>query len=151
MRICVCVDGSTNATKALRFTLENIIRPDRDELHLFLVVPRETLLEKLVDPFGMLTVSENTLKAHGDAQMAPYVEICKTEAPHISFIAHVVIADKELKVSLCEQAEARSIDLMIVGTRGMSAVERMVMGSVSEYCTSHAKCNVLVVRPDSVQ
>lgn len=38
------------------------------------------------------------------------------------------------------------IDLVAVGTRGISAVERFLLGSVSEWVLSEAPCSVLIVR-----
>ena len=39
------------------------------------------------------------------------------------------------------------IDLIVMGAKGMGAVERFFMGSVSENVIRHAACDVLVVRP----
>lgn len=40
-----------------------------------------------------------------------------------------------------------NIDLIVMGAKGMGAVERFFMGSVSENVIRHASCDVLVVRP----
>lgn len=39
-----------------------------------------------------------------------------------------------------------NIDLIIVGATGLNAVERLLIGSVTEYVTRTASCDVLVVR-----
>ncbi|MGO4942727.1 universal stress protein [Ruoffia tabacinasalis] len=39
------------------------------------------------------------------------------------------------------------IDLIVMGAKGMGAIERFFMGSVSENVIRHAACDVLVVRP----
>ena len=41
-------------------------------------------------------------------------------------------------------------DLIICGATGLNAVERFLIGSVSEYIVRTAKCDVLVVRTDDV-
>lgn len=38
------------------------------------------------------------------------------------------------------------IDLIVVGATGLNAVERLLIGSVTEYVTRTAECDVLVVR-----
>lgn len=38
------------------------------------------------------------------------------------------------------------VDLIVVGTRGMTGFKKLVLGSVSSGVVSHAKCPVLVVR-----
>lgn len=37
-------------------------------------------------------------------------------------------------------------DLLVVGTHGLGALSRMILGSVSAYCATHARCPVAVVR-----
>jgi nucleotide-binding universal stress UspA family protein len=37
-------------------------------------------------------------------------------------------------------------DLLVVGSRGLGGFAGMLLGSVSEYCASHAKCTVVIVR-----
>ena len=37
-------------------------------------------------------------------------------------------------------------DLLVVGSRGLGGFAGMLLGSVSEYCVSHAKCTVVIVR-----
>ena len=43
-------------------------------------------------------------------------------------------------------AEKERIDLVVVGRRGISGVERFLMGGVSSSVVSHSKCDVLVVK-----
>ncbi|HEY7145956.1 MAG TPA: universal stress protein [Streptosporangiaceae bacterium] len=42
--------------------------------------------------------------------------------------------------------ESGQADLLVVGGRGHSSFAGMLLGSVSTYCVSHARCPVLVVR-----
>ncbi len=49
--------------------------------------------------------------------------------------------------ALVKVAGRDETDLLVVGHRGLSGVRRVLLGSVSEYCTHHAPCSVLVVRP----
>jgi len=43
-------------------------------------------------------------------------------------------------------AAADGADLLVVGSRGHGAVMGLVLGSVSEYCVTHASCPVVVIR-----
>jgi nucleotide-binding universal stress UspA family protein len=47
---------------------------------------------------------------------------------------------------IVQEAEDSNADLIIVGTRGLNAAQRMFMGSVSTNVVHHAPCDVLVVR-----
>jgi nucleotide-binding universal stress UspA family protein len=43
-------------------------------------------------------------------------------------------------------AAAEDADLLVVGSRGHGAVMGLLLGSVSEYCVTHARCPVVVIR-----
>jgi nucleotide-binding universal stress UspA family protein len=47
---------------------------------------------------------------------------------------------------LVEEAERRGADLIVVGRRGLSGAERLVMGSVSSKVARTAPCSVLIAR-----
>lgn len=48
-------------------------------------------------------------------------------------------------------APNHKIDLIICGATGLNAVERFLIGSVSEHIIRYAKCDVLVVRGEEAQ
>jgi universal stress protein E len=49
--------------------------------------------------------------------------------------------------AIIEAATREGVDLVVVGSRGLSGVARVLLGSVSEYVATHAHCSVLVARP----
>ncbi|HEU4572385.1 MAG TPA: universal stress protein [Candidatus Limnocylindrales bacterium] len=48
--------------------------------------------------------------------------------------------------SIVEAATAEAADLVVVGSRGRSGIERALLGSVSDHVVRHAACPVMVVR-----
>jgi nucleotide-binding universal stress UspA family protein len=44
-------------------------------------------------------------------------------------------------------AESDGAELLVVGTHHKNALERVILGSTSQYCVRHALCPVLVVPP----
>jgi nucleotide-binding universal stress UspA family protein len=50
------------------------------------------------------------------------------------------------KTIICEVAKQEAIDLIIIGSHGYGRVERLLLGSVSDYVVRHAPCPVLVIR-----
>jgi nucleotide-binding universal stress UspA family protein len=47
---------------------------------------------------------------------------------------------------ILDTAEARGIELIVLGRRGMHTIERFLMGSVADRVVEHATCDVLVVK-----
>lgn len=48
--------------------------------------------------------------------------------------------------AILDVAREEDVDLIVMGTRGVSAVERWLIGSVSSKVLHHAHCSVLVAR-----
>ena len=48
--------------------------------------------------------------------------------------------------AIVEFAASEKVDLIIVGTRGMTGFKKLILGSVSSGLVGHSECSVLVVR-----
>ncbi|MEA2027168.1 MAG: universal stress protein [Chloroflexota bacterium] len=69
------------------------------------------------------------------------------EARGAGATAEFLVWEGEPGDSIAAAAEAEHADLVVVGTRGRSGAERMLLGSVSDHVVRNAECPVLVVRP----
>ena len=52
--------------------------------------------------------------------------------------------------TICDLAHTQSVNLILVGSRGLTGMKEMFLGSVSNYVTHHAPCSVLIVRESSI-
>ncbi|KAH7843300.1 hypothetical protein Vadar_014951 [Vaccinium darrowii] len=50
------------------------------------------------------------------------------------------------KEVICEAVEKFHIQLLVLGSHSRGALKRAFLGSVSNYCAHHAKCQVVVVK-----
>jgi nucleotide-binding universal stress UspA family protein len=57
-----------------------------------------------------------------------------------------VVEHDSAVAAICDLAEARKSDLIVVGTQGRSGLARLLIGSVAERVVRHAPCSVLVAR-----
>jgi nucleotide-binding universal stress UspA family protein len=55
------------------------------------------------------------------------------------------------KIAILDEAERWGADLIVVGTHGYNALERLWLGSVSRAVASHAKCSVEIARRRKAQ
>lgn len=60
--------------------------------------------------------------------------------------AEIVERKGEAASMILDEAEKEGADIIVMGTRGLNAAERWLLGSVSSRVVHHAPCNVLVVR-----
>lgn len=106
------------------------------------VSPREPLQQGSLDDIGGYERVNDQLKYEGENELNPIVS--KGSEPGVKVSVHIVRghpADEIIKV-----AEQEGVELIVVGNLGMTGLEHMLMGSVSEHVVRSAPCPVLVVR-----
>jgi nucleotide-binding universal stress UspA family protein len=63
----------------------------------------------------------------------------------------IVFTEGHVGKSIVDEADKRDIDLIVLGSVGHSALERIILGSVGDFVVSHATCSVLIVRPTGLR
>ena len=143
-RIMVAFDGSTDATNAVRFaaTLSKKFGAELIVAHVF-GSPSMGLSAASGMPLPDYSELEDSAKVGGQSVLATGLQLAADSG---------VKARGELKEApsvveaLVEYAAAEKVDLIVVGTRGMTGFKKLIMGSVSSGLISHAHCPVLVTR-----
>ena len=59
---------------------------------------------------------------------------------------NTVVEEGEPREIILDKAGELGADLIIVGSRGLNRYQRLMLGAVSQAITTHAKCDVLVVK-----
>lgn len=70
----------------------------------------------------------------------------KTQAESAGIRARVMKKEGIPADEIVETAKKEDVDLIVVGTLGRSALQKLLLGSVAEKVIRHAPCPVLVVR-----
>ena len=145
-RLLVAVDGSDDATRAARVAI-SLAKKFGSELIICHVIPTpiysspEVGTSNLANALsGYFDVARKDAKNMVD-QVLGLAESGGVRATGV--VREKVFSIVEAIVSL---AEARNVDLIVIGTRGQSGFKKRLMGSVSSGVLSHAHCPVLVVR-----
>ncbi|TRM11773.1 universal stress protein [Lentibacillus cibarius] len=70
------------------------------------------------------------------------------QADDITVYTDVVIdvAQRNAGEKICTYAEEHDLNLIIIGSRGLGGVKRLLLGSVSTRVVQHAHCPVLVIK-----
>jgi nucleotide-binding universal stress UspA family protein len=141
--ILVAVDGSKQAEWAFKKAVEVAKRNNAS-----------ILLAHIIDTRTFATVEayDNTLSERAERFAVELLESYKNEALNagITSIQYVIdIGSPKVRIPK-DIATKHEVDLIVCGATGLNAVERFFIGSVSEHITRYAKCDVLVVRTDSI-
>ncbi len=92
-------------------------------------------------PRSMGALNEDELKAAKET-----LEAARTHLKAQGIDVHAIEGEGEPADVIIEVARERGADLVVVGTRGLGAAKRLLMGSVSTKVVQEAPCDVLVVR-----
>ncbi|MBU8905178.1 universal stress protein [Desertibacillus haloalkaliphilus] len=137
--ILIAVDGSQEAKNALQKAFD-VAKTDEAKLIIAHVIDTRT--------FATVEQYDRTVVARAEKYGKELLEQYKAEAEEAGLSNVETVLDfgsPKVKISK-EIATNLEVDLIITGATGLNAVERLLIGSVSEYITRHAHCDVLIVR-----
>ncbi|WP_063515143.1 universal stress protein [Schleiferilactobacillus harbinensis] len=140
-RVLVAIDGSYEAELAFRKAVEVT---KRNHAHLFLLHVIDTRAFQNVSSFDSVMVEQVTETQK--QTMKEYVEIAQRAG--LTDVSYKIEYGAPKTLIGRDYPKANDIDLIMIGATGLNAVERLLIGSVTEYVTRVANCDVLVVRTD---
>jgi nucleotide-binding universal stress UspA family protein len=141
--ILLATDGSDEGKRATQAAAE-LSRDTGSEVHVVYVLPtpaqlighhlyRDEVRESLIG--GAERDAETFLKEQADRIGSAGGKVAET---------HLRSGDPDKEI--LRTAESLGVGLIVVGSRGLGAVSRALMGSVSDSVVKHAHCPVLVIR-----
>ncbi|MFL2099208.1 universal stress protein [Desemzia sp. FAM 23991] len=139
-RIMVAVDGSASAEYAYKKAVKIAVR-NHSDLVIAHVVDTRTYSMGMPALYteGIITESDDMKD-----QLAGYKS--EAEAHGVTNVT-IEMAKGHPRTLLAEDIPKRyEVDLIIVGQTGLNAVERWMIGSVSEHILRTAPCDVLIVK-----
>ncbi|MCK5322626.1 MAG: universal stress protein [Desulfobulbaceae bacterium] len=136
-KILLPLDGSDHSMHAAKYTVELAKLTDAEVVlaHCFGGIPKLLGEDGLHELIGELTKESNEI-------LEPFVWLFHDKG--IKYRKRVVrgrIADAVVTL-----AEEENVDLIVIGSRGLSNVERILLGSVTTRVVQMAHCPVLVMR-----
>ena len=142
-RILVPVDGSKEAELAFQKAVAVAMRNgEGTELRLVHVV--DTRAFQNISSFDTSMVEQVTETAK--KTLDKYIEDAK--AAGLENVSYTIEYGAPKPIIAKDIPGEMKADLIMIGATGLNAVERLLIGSVTEFVTRNAVCDVLVVRTD---
>jgi nucleotide-binding universal stress UspA family protein len=136
--ILVPVDGSTYAEDALAYAIEHFPEADITTLHV-VEVPGGYFAATAGDPETLPVVE--THKAEGEKLL----EAIEAEAQTLGGSVETAMEIGDPADEILEYAQANDVAEIVIGSRGISGVGRIMFGSVAEKVVRRADIPVVVV------
>lgn len=138
-KILVAIDGSESGERALGKAIEEAKKWDAD-LHAIYVV--ESGLFSSLPMDNTLEVIYSLLEKEGEDLLAE--SRAQAESAGVSLNTH--IRQGHAGSEIIALAEELSADLILLGSHGKSEVDRLLLGSVTDYVVRHSRITTTVVR-----
>ncbi len=136
--ILVAVDGSEQSYDALREAIETAQANDSQLKILYVLNDRLANIPVHLDTMTLY----KSVQEHSDYvvdQVQGYLK--DTE---VSF--EIVRLTGSPKREIINYSKENNIDLIVLGSTGLDAIDRFIIGSTTQYIVNHASCNVMVVK-----
>lgn len=136
--ILVAVDGSEQSYDALREAIETAQANDSQLKILYVLNDKLANIPVHLDTMTLY----KSVQEHSDYvvdQVQGYLK--DTE---VNF--EIVRLTGSPKREIINYAKENNIDLIVLGSTGLDAIDRFIIGSTTQYIVNHASCNVMVVK-----
>ncbi|WP_282674460.1 universal stress protein [Lactococcus cremoris] len=136
--ILVAVDGSEQSYDALREAIETAQANDSQLKILYVLNDKLANIPVHLDTMTLY----KSVQEHFDYvvdQVQGYLK--DTE---VSF--EIVRLTGSPKREIINYSKENNIDLIVLGSTGLDAIDRFIIGSTTQYIVNHASCNVMVVK-----
>ncbi|MGN6709173.1 MAG: universal stress protein [Candidatus Nitrosocosmicus sp.] len=146
-KILVPIDGSNYSMRAAKYAVElsKLQNAQLDCIHVISKLPLD--YEYTVPTLAGASIQTyiEDIKKHAQEWFNQVNKMASDEGV-ASIKTDVFIDVKSIADSIINYATNNSVDLIVIGTKGRTGLERFLLGSVAQGVKQHAHCPVLLVR-----
>ncbi|KAK1288934.1 Universal stress protein A-like protein [Acorus calamus] len=164
MKVVVALDQSEGSFDALRWALRHLFSDPsgKSVAGSILLVHVQEPFHTYVYPVGPAYMTSPVMQSVKKAQQMNAELLFAKALPQehltmgegldnvIQVEVDTVVLEGDPKEMICQAAEEHGAALLLVGSRGLGNIERVFLGSVSDYCAHHAKCPIVIVKPHTL-
>lgn len=139
----VAVDGSIPSSNAADYAIDLAEKHDAELIVLFIVSP---VPSSQFEYANIGRMKEIEMEEAEKAQLV--VDKVKRKAIEKKVSVETTVLAKYTKVvkEIVEYSEQMKIDMIVIGSRGMTGLKKMMLGSVAGGVVTYSHCPVLVVK-----
>jgi nucleotide-binding universal stress UspA family protein len=141
-KILLPIDGSESSIKAARYAVK-IAKQEKAQIICIHAIGTPAYISEYRGPL-LLPAYYDDIKKLAQEWFAKVIEIAKRE--NIDVKTDVLLDVVSVVDTIVNYATNENVDMIVIGTKGRTALKRFLLGSVANGVVLHAHCPVLVVR-----
>lgn len=147
-KILMAIDRSGYKEKIINFTI-SLAKPLGAEIIAIHVIDKSTIVPA-TDAYGnyiggdQIQATEDELRKQADNILSEAKLLGDKEEVKVD--KAIIVAHSSCAAAIIDYAKKNNVDLIVVGTKGMTGLKHFLLGSVANDVISHAHCPVLAVR-----
>ena len=146
MNVVFAVDFSEDAKRAAGF-LCRLSLPPGSRVMLLHVEEREDRMPARISGLGRIDVAQAIKRSMRERKRrVAMLERIGDQVARLGTAVDHIFAKGDPAEEILRVAERRRADLIVMGSKGLTGLDRYLLGSVSRKVARHASCSVLVVR-----
>ncbi|MCR6546841.1 universal stress protein [Dehalobacterium formicoaceticum] len=138
-KIMVAIDGSAHSMKAVDASIE-LAKKGNGQVDIIYVTP--VLAHYMRDSAQMIVALGKKLTEEANSIMEEATNKFKDSG--VEYITTIKTGDAADVI--IREAEEKGTQVIVMGSRGLGAISRFVIGSVSTKVLTHAPCSVFIIR-----
>src|SRR5208282_5205986 len=140
-------DGSECAARAANVAIEFAQKFEAELIVLYVIAVPATAVAKAGLSYGHeIALKEYFESARENADTIVDEVIQLAEAKDVKATRLIRNYAVSVVETILDQATKSNVDLIVLGTRGLTGFKKLLIGSVSSGVVNHAHCSVLIVR-----
>ena len=162
-RILVAVDGSQDSMKAAEYAISlaksqnlqvdavSVYHPSYFGLHSITDKMFNEQMDKQIKLHEGYLEEVRSRAEQQDVKVKPHLiemtscTMCLGHEEVSEFKPHLMEANSHIGIEITEFAKKNGNDLIVMGSKGLSGLKKMIMGSVASTVMAHATCPVMVI------
>ncbi|KAL3895809.1 MAG: hypothetical protein SGCHY_004473 [Lobulomycetales sp.] len=152
--VVIAVDHSQNSAQSIAWAAKNFLKADSDHVILLHVKPEETVPIVVKAAYTLPSEEFKSQSLHNIQAAEELLEKYANELRELAGpveIQQMIRESDDPKHEICKLVKEQNAAALIIASRGLSNVKRLLLGSVADHCVHHVHCTVIVPKTKKLE